>query len=75
MKLNLIIYNKKKENSIIVLCNKVKFKELIKMNLYQFNKTDDRNMIKKEKPMLSVADLIQSQGKLWDRTLAGILSL
>lgn len=28
-------------------------------------------MLKKEKPMLSVAAIIQSQGKLWDRTFAG----
>lgn len=27
-------------------------------------------MMKKEKPMLSVADLIQAQGK-WDRSYAG----
>ncbi len=27
-------------------------------------------MMKKEKPMLSVADLIQAQGK-WDRSFAG----
>lgn len=29
-------------------------------------------MLKKEKPMLSVAAIIQSQGKLWDRTFAGL---
>lgn len=28
-------------------------------------------MLKKEKPMLSVAALIQAHGKLWDRTFAG----
>lgn len=28
-------------------------------------------MLKKEKPMLSVAAIIQSQGKLWDRSFAG----
>lgn len=30
-------------------------------------------MLKKEKPMLSVAALIQAHGKLWDRTFAGNL--
>lgn len=28
-------------------------------------------MLKKEKPMLSVAAVIQAQGKMWDRTFAG----
>lgn len=28
-------------------------------------------MLKKEKPMLSVADIIQSQGKIWDRSFTG----
>lgn len=31
----------------------------------------DQNMIKKDKPMLSVADIIQAQGKVWDRPFSG----
>lgn len=28
-------------------------------------------MLKKDKPMLSVADIIQAQGKIWDRSFSG----
>lgn len=32
-------------------------------------------MLKKDKPMLSVADIIQAQGKVWDHHFSGKLSL
>lgn len=35
------------------------------------NKLHGHAMLKKEKPMLSVAALIQAHGKLWDRQFAG----
>lgn len=32
-------------------------------------------MLKKDKPMLSVADIIQAQGKVWDRPFSGKFSM
>lgn len=34
-----------------------------------------QKMLKKDKPMLSVADIIQSQGKVWDRPFSGKLNI